>query len=251
MTKWDLPPEPIPSWLDPATEITRVEGTRPAKGPPFVVAVMTACLALGCTPRQAADVTANAINETGWGGKYAGWNLGGWKIRKPYVDAYKKLHGVCPPWSRAPGNKSSGDPPWCYYRAFPSLESYLRAWMEHFVPKPDDPKLYPGYATAGTMFWAGEAAWFEELIVVGYKGDRTRERLVELRAQHRAAEHPSVKAHRSLVRDALAMWAQSKLAVDVDGEWGSKSRAACAVWQRARGLEPTGELDDATLASLV
>ena len=37
---------------------------------------------------------------------------------------------------------------------------------------------------------------------------------------------------------------------ELDGEWGSKSRGALAGFQQARGLEPTGELDEATWAEL-
>ena len=37
---------------------------------------------------------------------------------------------------------------------------------------------------------------------------------------------------------------------ELDGEWGSKSRRALAGFQQARGLEPTGELDEATWAEL-
>ncbi len=37
---------------------------------------------------------------------------------------------------------------------------------------------------------------------------------------------------------------------EIDGEWGSKSRKALAGFQQARGLDVTGELDEASLAAL-
>lgn len=245
-TKWNEPPEPIPSWLDPSAEVTSTPGERPASHGPFVVAAMRACLALRLTPRQAAGVVANAINEASWGRKYRAWNLGGWKITRRYA---AKHPGA--PWWRAPGNKSSGDKPWCYYRAFPSMEAYFAEWVEHFVPKPgvdrdgdgdideDDERGRSSlYRAAGDAFWSG-GEWFPLLIQGGYKGRVTK-----------ANPDGSIREHASLVRSALRMWAQSVLGVTVDGEWGPASREALAAWQVAHELPSDGELTDVTLETM-
>lgn len=73
-------------------------------------------------------------------------NCGGWKITAGYVRDFKRANpGASPAWWRAPGNRGSGDPPWCYYRAFPSFEAYFAEWIVHFVPRVTDPKPYPRY----------------------------------------------------------------------------------------------------------
>jgi hypothetical protein len=237
--KWDLPPEPIPVWLDPAREVTEETGVRPAPRGPFVVAAMVACLALGCDAKQAAGVVANSINETGWGRSYRAYNCGGWKITARYVRDFKKARpGESPTWWRAPGNRGSGDPPWCYYRAFPSFEAYFAEWIEHFVPPATGPKPYPRYQRTGERFWAGED-WFPALVAVGYKGPVTQ-----------AKPARAIREHDLLALTALRMWAQSELAVAVDGEWGPASRAAMRTWQTAHGLAASGQLDDATLRAL-
>lgn len=231
--KWNLPPEPVPSWLDPHAELVGDE-QRPESGAPFVIASMRACLALGLDARQAAGVVANAINESAWGRSYRGWNCGGWKITASYAKAHPHA-----PWWRAPGNRSSGDAPWCYYRVFASLEDYYREWCEHFVPRPDAVPPYPGYKHCGDLFWRG-GQWFPALVAVGYKGPVTK-------------EHPakSIEEHESLVRSALTIFAQASLGVETDGRWGPRSRAACSAWQTAHGLPATGLADDATLAAMV
>lgn len=237
--KWDLPPEPIPLWLDAASEVTAESGARPAPRGPFVVAAMEACLALGCDAKQAAGVVANSINETGWGRSYRAYNCGGWKITASYVREFKKHRpGESPAWWRAPGNKGSGDPPWCYYRAFPSFEAYFAEWIEHFVPRLDGAKPYARYERAGERFWA-DGDWFPSLIAAGYKGPVTQ-------------AHPAgaIREHDALALTALRMWAQSKLAIEVDGVWGPGSRGAMRAWQKAHGLDESGQLDDATLLAL-
>lgn len=244
--KWDLPPEPVPSWLDPSKEVTERSGDRPAEGGPFVVAAMKAVLALGVTPHQAAGVVANAINETGWGAKYKAWNCGGWKITRKYAERHP---GAL--WWRAPGNRDAGDKPWCYYRAFESFNGYFGEWVEHFVPKPgidrdgdgdvdeDDERGRSSlYREAGDKFWAGEN-WFPSLIQGGYKGPVTK-----------ARPAGSIREHASLVRSALTRWAQSVIGVEPDGEWGPLSREACAAWQVAHELPADGELTDVTIETM-
>lgn len=237
--KWNEPPEPVPLWLDPAAEVTEETGPRPAPRGPFVVAAMKACLALDCDPAQAAGVVANSINETGWGRSYRAYNCGGWKITPRYVKGFKAAHpNESPRWWRAPGNRTSGDPPWCYYRAFPSFEAYFEEWIAHFVPRPGESAPYPAYTRAGELFWSGED-WFPALISAGYKGSVTK-----------AKPERSIREHDALVVTALRMWAQSSLSITVDGVWGKVSRATLAEWQKAHGLAETGSLDDATLAAL-
>lgn len=202
--KWNEPRGVPPSWLNAACEVPASTPGAPEHGAPFVVASMRALIDLGCSEAQAAQVTANAVNETGWGRSYGAFNLGGWKITPGHAKAHPNAK-----WWRAPGNRSSGDPPWCYYRAFDSLEAFYAEWLTHFVPRPDaEAPPYPGYARTGQIFWSG-GAWFAELIMVGYKGSVTRKRLVDLRAAHRPdSEHPSIRDHESIVRSVLAMWAK-------------------------------------------
>ena len=45
-------------------------------------------------------------------------------------------------------------------------------------------------------------------------------------------------------------WAQTKLSIDPDGQWGVRSRAAATAFQMSRNLQPTGEVDAPTLAAL-
>lgn len=198
--KWNLPAGTIPAWLDPASEV-KTEEAKPGVRGPFVIACMEALIRLGCSETQAAEVAANAINETGWGRSYRAWNLGGWKITKAYTTDHPNA-----PWWRAPGNKSSGDAPWCYYRAFDSLQDFLREWLEHFTPRPSADAPYPGYRRTGELFWAG-GPWFPELILVGYKGAVTKARLVaNRRAGKPDATHPSVRDHQSIVQSVLVIW---------------------------------------------
>lgn len=255
MEKWDLPKGPPPSWLDPADEIIKDSPKLPKDI--FVVECMESLLRLGCDPKQAAGVTANAMNESAWGQSYRAFNLGGWKLFKPYALAYRKAHGKGPPWWRAPGNRApgatlanyrGGDPPWCFYRAFDSIESFLASWLKAFVPRPSpgassregkgDPET-GDYRLAGERFWLGRSNWFDAMVAAGYKGQRTE-----------ANPEGSIAEHKSLYKSAITRWGQSRLGVVVDGAWGPKSTARCTSFQLAKGLNPTGKLDDATLKAL-
>lgn len=199
-------------------------------------------LTLGCDVRQAAGVTANSINESGWGQMFRWWNLGGWKITRVYAVDYLKNAGLPAPYWVAPGNKApnatpsdpkGGDPPWCYYRCFGTQSEYLREWMAHFVPRPDEHAPYQGYRHCGEIFWSGSPTWFKELCLVGYKGTNTK-------------KDPSsaVAEHVSLVRGAIVRWAQGRLGVAVDGLWGGASQAALDKWGA------TDLFDAATCAAL-
>lgn len=252
--KWNLPPEPVPAWLDPAAEVKHDASKLPESE--FIVLCTDALLRLGCSVPGALGVVANSLNETGHGRYYRAWNLGGWKITKGGAKSYREKHGSSAPWWRAPGNKApdatpedfkGGDPPWCYYWGFASVGDYLARWLAQFVPKPA-----PGapsregqkhgtadYRLAGERFWRDDPAWFAAMVAAGYKGERTR------RKPDRA-----IAEHRELVDLAATRWAQSKLGVVADGVWGPKSRTACGEFQSHRGLPVTAEADATTLAAL-
>lgn len=249
MLKWTEPKRPPPGWLKTDDEITHEDVHRyPVDR--FVVECMEACLRLGCDVQQAAGVTANARNESANGQSYRCFNLGGWKITKAYADKYRAMHDdKGPPWFRAPGNKASGatpkdlrggDPPWCFYRVFESLDDFLAEWLKHFVPRPADPAPYKAYRHCGELFWAG-VEWFPALIDVGYKGQNTRENPTA-----------SIVEHHDLVHTSVIRWAQARLGspLVVDGRWGPKSRSMCLVFQKRYGLAASGEPDAATLAKL-
>lgn len=237
-----------PAWLDASVEL-QLPKTSGYDRRRFVDACMLALLALGCTPRQAAEVTANASGEASHGRAVWHGNAGGWKITAAYANAYRKAHGVCPPWWKARGNVASADSAWCFYRAFPSLGDFLGEWLSHFVPRPSADAPYPGYKAAGAAFWSGDARWFGDLIAVGYKGAPSKTRLKTLRAAGKPdADHPSVRDHRATVGEVLEWWAQSTLGgLTVDGAWGPASQARCREVQRDNGVAQSGQLDDATL----
>lgn len=198
-----------PAWLDPAQERSLEHNpTRYATRAEFIAAAMAALLALGLTPQQAANVTANTVNESAWGRAVFHGNAGGWKITRAYADAFRASHGgVCPSWWKARGNVDSADSAWCFYRCFDSLGDFLREWCEHFIPKPSDAAPYPGYRSAGTRFWANDERWFGDLIAVGYKGRPSQIRLKALRlVGGDDARHPSVRDHRSIVATVLEVW---------------------------------------------
>lgn len=242
-----------PRWLDPAQERSlRNNPTVYASRDLFIAACFDALLARGMTPRQCAEVTANAALEASWGRNCHHGNAGGWKITEAFVQSFKASHnGVCPPWWKSPGNVDSADSAWCFYRCFDSLAEFLYEWCEHFIPKPGATAPYPGYKATGAEFWSGSARWFGSMITVGYKGKPSKLRMQALRLVGADdARHPSVRDHRSMAEDILDVWAQSRLGIDPDGAWGPKSRAACREFQLACDLHVTGERDDATLAAM-
>lgn len=246
-----------PSWLDPAAEVP-MRGERFADRNDFVLSTMRDLIALGLSPAQSADVAANVAVEASWGQDWYCGNGGGWKITKSYADAFKRRTGASARWFKAPGNVDSADSAWCFYRVFDTRTEFLREWIERFLPRPVEGAPAPpsgrgaDYRATGAAFWRGDARWFGEMILAGYKGAPSRERLRRLRAAGRPdTEHPSVRDHGLIARDITERWAQHHLAITVDGVWGRESRAALAVWQRSRGLPATGELDAATVATLV
>ena len=237
MEKWTGPMQAPPFWLVPALEVT--EDSEPPKmsRSEFILRCIAALLSLGCDIDQAFGVVANAINETGWGRFYRAFNLGGWKIWK---FSSTNADGTPRRWWRALGNKGSGDPQTCFYRAFASLEEFLSEWLKTFVPKVNPGKKPNGrYWKTGQQFWAGEE-WFDDLIEAGYKGDVTK-------------AHPrgSIESHHQIIKTLTVVYCQHLLGVVPDGKWGQKSRNACSAYQLANGLTLTGKLSEQTVDALL
>ena len=237
--KWFVPKPPVPDYLDPKAEISN-ERTLRLKGPLFALMVVEACRRLGCTLDQAIGVAAHFANESAWGGSYAGNNVGGWKMTRPYAASYRKSHdGACPPFYRARGNAKSKDPPWCEYRVWPSLWEFFSDWLAHYCPRPGIECPYPLYRHTGELFWRG-GDWFPALLAAGYRGEKTKRK-----------PEGSIREYHKLVQEITIAWAQAALSVPVDKKWGKQSRAACVRFQEAVGLLPaTGDLTGPTLEAL-
>ena len=232
MTKWTGPLQPPPFWLVAACEVTDASEPPKLEKAPFVLRCLTALTALGCSVVQAVEVTANSVNETGWGQHYRAWNLGGWKIWK---FSAQNANGSPRRWWRALGNQSSGDPQTCFYRAFQSPEEFFAEWLRAFVPKdPTAGKKNARYAKTGQQFWAGQP-WFDDLIAAGYKGDVTQ-----------ANPDRSIAEHAKLVDTIAMIWAQAKIGAEPDGSWGPKSAEKASAFQSANGLPVTGKFDAET-----
>jgi hypothetical protein len=249
--KFNLPYEGPPSWLDASAERS-LEASPTYTKVTFILEGMRVLLRI-MLPRQAANVLANAVNESGWGRSCYWNNAGGWKITKPYAQSYPHAHGGVPaPWWKGRGNVDSGDAPWCFYRCFDSLEEFLTQWCANFIPKESAAATSNArYRTTGRRFWIGDDAWFGEMILAGYKGRPSQIRMAALRAVGADdARHPSVTAHRRIVEEVLVIWAQSALHLDPDGAWGPKSRAACSAFQKKCRLLENGTLTGDTLAAL-
>lgn len=227
MAKWTGSLQAPPSWLDPAREIT-IGSSKPPKAV-FIATCVDHLRNAGCSWNQAFGVAANTMNEAAWGQSYLANNLGGWKITRSTA---RDPDGTPRFWCRALGNKGSGDPQTCFYRAFRSYEDFFRAWLLAYVPK--DAPAGHRYRRTGQLFWA-EKAWFLELIEAGYKGPVTK-----------ARPQGSIRAHQSIEHTLRVFTAQRLLGVTQDGAWGSRSSAACAAWQHEQGLLGTGELDAPT-----
>lgn len=235
MAKWNEPIGDPPFWLDKNREITaEMEPAKPAKGA-FILLCISALLNLGCSIDQALAIAANAMVETGWGRYYKAWNLGGWKITKGTASDAQRTPRW---WWRAPGNKDSGDPPWCFYRAFSSAEQFFMEWLYNFVPKPG-PSVKSRYKKTGEEFWNGKP-WFDDLIAAGYKGEVTKKNPAK-----------SIASHEQIVHTLVVFWCQHLLGVTADGQFGPKSQAALKVYQKAHFLKETGALDDETLKTLL
>lgn len=237
MEKWTGELQPPPFWLVAGLEVTEAADEPKLPRGQFIVRCITALLNLDCDFDQAIGVAANTMNETGWGRFYRAWNLGGWKIWKFSANA---ADGTPRRWWRALGNKGSGDPQTCFYRAFASPEEFFQEWLKTFVPKVDPQKKPNGrYWKTGQQFWAGEE-WFDDLIAAGYKGDVTR-----------LNPEGSIHSHEQIKKTLVIVYGQHLLGVTPDGAWGQKSRNACSKYQLEHGLKLTGTLSEETLVSLL
>lgn len=236
----------LPQWLDPAAELEPVRDTRSRFE--YVLHCFETVLRLGCTPGQAAGVTANSINESGWGQKIYCGNAFGWKINRSFAETYRRTRGRSAPWWRARGNIGSGDPPEVYYRVFGTQDAQgkwsfdfaaaLGEWVSNFVPRPGTST--GRYRRCGEIFWAG-GAWFPELIRAGYKGSVTA-----------ANPQPSIREHSSLVNTVMVVWVQRRLGgLVVDGSWGPASTAKAREYQRRKRLPETGTPSAELVDSLV
>lgn len=240
----------IPSWLDESVEIKTPDQptyfsvlSPQKKACGFILLSLKSLIEIdskenfGLSLLQMLDVIGNSIVETGWGLKWRGWNFGGWKIHKDFVESYKKANGVCPPWWRAAGHIGAKDDPVVYYRGFSSPVEFYKEWLLKFVPK--NANKANRYCKTGQAFWSG-GSWFHELCVSGYKGEVTK-----------GNPDPSVKTHENVLSRAKTMLAQHILNLTPDGIWGNKSKNACEKFQSDNQLSATGILDDATIVKLI
>lgn len=242
--KWNEPLGPVPKFLNPALEVTWNPPKR-TRGEGVIDSIQSV-LILGIPAKQTLGVVANSVTESGWFEYDRGCNLGGWKI---WEFSAKNADGSDRQWYRAPGNKApgatltdlkGGDPPWCYYRVFPSYAAYYREWLTTFVPR-IDPGAKPNgrYWKTGQQFHAGDP-WFDDLIAAGYKGERTQN-----------APDRSIRDHEIIITEIIEYWAQYALGVPADGSWGTRSKAATSSFQKKCGLPQTGVLDLTTRRALL
>ena len=105
----------LPKWLDPKSEVPKT--APPHDRAAFVVGTMERLLELGCDPRQAAGVTANAANESAWGRSIYCGNGFGWKITSSYAASFKQRTGESAPWCAAPATPPPAVPPGANNRA--------------------------------------------------------------------------------------------------------------------------------------
>jgi hypothetical protein len=240
LAKFTGPLGPPPSFLNPASE---KKGWKHPAIPDALwpVLVVDRLLALGLMILQALDVAANVVSETGWEEQLAYWNAGGVKATKGWAIRYQLRTGHPAPWWRAHGNVGTGDAPTVFYRAYDSLDDFLDEWLHTFVPRPGTVADGWLYKHAGELFWAGDPAWFAEMVHDGYKGPVT-------------AKHPdaAVRDHVSIDHRVGRMWAQSRLAIDVDADWGSGSKRAAHGFRAEHGLVqvPDDALDDSLVTAL-
>jgi peptidoglycan hydrolase-like protein with peptidoglycan-binding domain len=233
------PPVRLPAFLDPAAELP-LRDRDVGKGE-FVSLCVLSALRVGYTVRQAVEFAGNCAAETGWGSA-AGWldgepvplvrsrcNLGGVKARARHARAYaSKTGGALPYWKKR-GHKASGDDDWEFYLVFESPLQFAKFFREKLASEST-------YAETWRAFQAG-GDWYRELVDAGYKGDPPDPGRV-VRNLHACAAKCAI------------LFAQTRLGVRADAQWGPVSEAACRAFQRMQGLPDTGVADDATLAAL-
>jgi hypothetical protein len=226
-----------PPWLSRATEQTHWK--KPAGDiHRFIAKCVDVLLGLGVPILGALDIVANVISEIGWDESFAFWNLGGVKATQGWALRYKSRTGRDAPWWRTHGNVGTGDAQTVFYRAYASLEDFLDEWVRTFVPRPGTVPDNWLYERTGELFWSG-GDWFPELVARGYKGPVTARKPARAIHDHDLLEH-----------SAAVRWAQSRLHVDVDGNWGEHSRDAALAFQREHGIDATGLPDAPTLEAL-
>lgn len=190
----------LPAWLDPAAEITdtadRVEA--PAR---FAARHFAVLRQLGLDVDRAAELVAHAATECDHGRREIGHNAGGVKAKQVDASAHERKLGDPMPWWRWAGHVDSGDAPVVYYRGFADEADFWSFALKRYVPRAPQGERYDA---TGAAFWsAAPETWFVELLRAGYRGPVREEEIAALGA--RADTHPSVVAHRDVVRRVRAM----------------------------------------------
>jgi hypothetical protein len=171
--------------LDPRDEITT---TRSAWPHDQAVRQFYALLrGRDLTRNQALEIVAHLVTESAWFQRDMGFNPAGWKANETWANNYRAHHHNGPPWWRREGHSASGDPEWCFYRAFASYGEFLDQWMPVYCPRPgSDPRAR--YAHAGGWFWLHDAmGWFAAILAAGYRGPDT-----QAHPEHSLDEHASI-----------------------------------------------------------
>lgn len=225
MTKWTGPlSDPKPEYkLDVQLEL-KLEDEPPKLSRSEFVITCLGILKKLVYSHGAYGILANTVNETGWGQKYRGFNLGGWTIQSAQPVGTK--------WYRAHGNKSSGDPQTVIYKGFSSFEDFFVAWIDKFLPKENKGR----YGLTGRLFWERKP-WFPAIIQASYKGPVTK-----------ADPEGSILEHQYIIdclenfwcQHQLNLWATTSNLVNfiplkVDGNWGRKSAELFIKWSEVTG----------------
>lgn len=232
-----------PSWLDPAYEITSPNTDSFTPGQ-FAVTLVPLIMSIdrSISGDRAFELAAHFAGETGFGRHFRGNNLGGVKINQALIRAYQRDHGVYPRWWAAAGHTAQGDAPTVYYMGYPSLKVFLMDWLARFVPRPGTaPKSR--YAETGRLFWdpsSEPGAWFYAMLRAGYRGETSDEQ-----------KAGSMRAFFSIIDRLKRLFVQVTVGARATGTWNAETTRLTAEWQRRHGLQPTGQLNDATLSAMV
>jgi len=246
MERFTGPLGPVPKYLDPADEITDPPSHHFANRGEFARWCVDQLLALSLPLSRCFELAAHFALETGFGGAdkgagFRGWNLGGVKTYPAWAKQ-ERARGRRPRFFRAHGNVGTGDSETVVYQSYDSPTGFFTWWIERFLPRPVPGKApvsgrVGDYSATGAAFWEGRD-WFAELLAACYRGAVTR-----------AKPAGSIKAQHQLTETIRVRWAQSRLGVAADGQWGPVSKGACGDYQRRRSLR-VGELDVPTLLRL-
>lgn len=190
----------IPPWVDLSRELLDT-ADRVVTVPEFVRENAAILRGLGLDDVRAAEGIAHAATESAWGRRGVGSNLGGVKLKQGDDAAYRAKHGCGLAWWRWQGHARSGDPPVVLYRAFADAAEFWCFWLKRYVPQ--SAGAGDRYAAAGRAFWSNAPArWFVELLRAGYRGEVRQQ---EIAALTDPEVHPSVRAHRVVVRRVRAL----------------------------------------------